>query len=828
MNNMQKAFKTKSKLRFMADGGAVDPKTQLGVLGGPKDVGPGAGAKGTEPIFKSTVGGVPTFTDAFGKTAGAQAYTQNAAQPMGNFATNQNGRTVTPDAPVSQSALATRQTSPLADAGRSALGLAQQLPVVGPMISAGKAALGAAQNLPAPSAMPMPAAAKLSPAAAPATDSSMHKPAAAPSAGLSPALAASPLRVQSPYEKMTGQAAGSTTAAPTRPSWVQGPTPKPGAGMDYFGPNSSALNYTNAAPTPPVPAAPKIFPPYGMDANLFPAKPDEVAQLAAGGHVRGPGGPREDKIPAMLSDGEYVLPADTVEAVGKENLDALRAQTHKFTGSSKTNRMGLRKFAQGGPFDASDLNDELDRTAPKKLPGKGMMPYVEKPLVPTTAVAAESAAAPAAVSGLRAAAGFAGRALPIAGAVLGAKGLYDELQPGGQFEGMMSRPENPVKVRFPDGTRMENAAGDGQTPQWQYPNASKAMPEPAKVSPLVVPEAAKLSVAPQQAAAAAPTQELNPLQQEALAGARSTMNRADNRSFGGQVNSNAREVNRRFDDLAERLSGMYSAKGQGNLAKHLVELEQARAAALGQDTRTQADVLNNNTSATSALRGQRAQQQASALGNLAGLGNSQAASASNALSAQARVDAAQIAAAQRQQNAMMKAQLNALKYDDKMSESALNDVRGAITARFGDDQQAAQDATSRIMSAGAEQIGNITKLKGQDRAAAIEDLLDSSQLAGQMDSNTTQLYGAQKDSGLPRITEVRDPRFFEDWKTRGVLDALGAEAKDFLPFVESRVAVDDNGRAMPNPKDSRLRRRIDRDILDAPRRRALREQSRNQ
>lgn len=46
------------------------------------------------------------------------------------------------------------------------------------------------------------------------------------------------------------------------------------------------------------------------------------------GAVKGPGGPVDDKVPAMLSDGEYVLPADTTAAVGKENLDRLVAETH--------------------------------------------------------------------------------------------------------------------------------------------------------------------------------------------------------------------------------------------------------------------------------------------------------------------------------------------------------------------------------------------------------------------------------------------------------------------------------------------------------------------
>lgn len=51
-------------------------------------------------------------------------------------------------------------------------------------------------------------------------------------------------------------------------------------------------------------------------------------RLGRGGKVSGPGGPVDDKIPAMLSDGEYVLPADTVKAVGVKKLDKLVKKTH--------------------------------------------------------------------------------------------------------------------------------------------------------------------------------------------------------------------------------------------------------------------------------------------------------------------------------------------------------------------------------------------------------------------------------------------------------------------------------------------------------------------
>lgn len=46
------------------------------------------------------------------------------------------------------------------------------------------------------------------------------------------------------------------------------------------------------------------------------------------GAISGPGGPVDDKIPAMLSDGEYVLPADTVKKIGKAKLDKVVKETH--------------------------------------------------------------------------------------------------------------------------------------------------------------------------------------------------------------------------------------------------------------------------------------------------------------------------------------------------------------------------------------------------------------------------------------------------------------------------------------------------------------------
>lgn len=57
-----------------------------------------------------------------------------------------------------------------------------------------------------------------------------------------------------------------------------------------------------------------------------------ITMQADGGYIRGPGGPRDDMIPAMLSNGEYVVNA----AATARNLSTLHA-------------MNAQKFASGGP-----------------------------------------------------------------------------------------------------------------------------------------------------------------------------------------------------------------------------------------------------------------------------------------------------------------------------------------------------------------------------------------------------------------------------------------------------------------------------------------------
>lgn len=71
--------------------------------------------------------------------------------------------------------------------------------------------------------------------------------------------------------------------------------------------------------------------------------------LVNGGEVKGKGGPTDDAVgPVALSDGEFVLPADTVDIVGRDKLEALRQATHKFVDTDDEPPKGL---ADGGAVE---------------------------------------------------------------------------------------------------------------------------------------------------------------------------------------------------------------------------------------------------------------------------------------------------------------------------------------------------------------------------------------------------------------------------------------------------------------------------------------------
>jgi TP901 family phage tail tape measure protein len=78
-----------------------------------------------------------------------------------------------------------------------------------------------------------------------------------------------------------------------------------------------------------------------------------LRQFAVGGFVSGPGTPTSDSIPALLSDGEYVIKAASVNKFGKGFLDNINAGK-------------LPGYKKGGMINADRIDDARDRARAKK------------------------------------------------------------------------------------------------------------------------------------------------------------------------------------------------------------------------------------------------------------------------------------------------------------------------------------------------------------------------------------------------------------------------------------------------------------------------------
>ena len=128
------------------------------------------------------------------------------------------------------------------------------------------------------------------------------------------------------------------------------------AGLRDLIPKMQAMGYPQAAPAPaPAEASGAarlraMIP--QMEAMGYKQEPQH---LARGGHVRGPGTGTSDSIPAMLSDGEFVMPADTVRKVGVRRLQDLVDMTHAPTGKNSQ----ATHFADGGPASYDDFEQQM-------------------------------------------------------------------------------------------------------------------------------------------------------------------------------------------------------------------------------------------------------------------------------------------------------------------------------------------------------------------------------------------------------------------------------------------------------------------------------------
>jgi hypothetical protein len=79
--------------------------------------------------------------------------------------------------------------------------------------------------------------------------------------------------------------------------------------------------------------------------DIYDMSPGKV-KSAAGGYISGPGGPTEDKIPAMLSNGEYVIKASSVNKYGANMMNSINMG--QFAGGGYVKDVRASMFGMGG------------------------------------------------------------------------------------------------------------------------------------------------------------------------------------------------------------------------------------------------------------------------------------------------------------------------------------------------------------------------------------------------------------------------------------------------------------------------------------------------
>ena len=80
-----------------------------------------------------------------------------------------------------------------------------------------------------------------------------------------------------------------------------------------------------------------------------------TAGFAGGGYISGAGGPTSDMIPAMLSNGEYVVRASAVSSYGKGMLDSINSRKFATGGLA-------RKYAIGGAVETGNNSSFSDNS----------------------------------------------------------------------------------------------------------------------------------------------------------------------------------------------------------------------------------------------------------------------------------------------------------------------------------------------------------------------------------------------------------------------------------------------------------------------------------
>lgn len=530
-----------------------------------------------------------------------------------------------------------------------------------------------------------------------------------------------------------------------------------------------------------------------LDAMVDP-KGKKPERMASGGEVDGPGGPVDDKVPAMLSDGEYVLPADTVDAVGTDTLDALRYATHDFD-QTKGSKQGLRpKMADGGFMDVfkrpknpvsvryTDPNTGEQQILGVTEDGPDRTPTLKDTFKAAISGGDVGAPKPAPLR-------VEAPAAPPAAAPVDTQAAVRDLdrQQGNLRTGQLPSKESGFAVR-PEYSTADSVVMGRKNPNAGQPDQS----------------------AEQFIGVGKPAPPEDPLLKEVRAGLRSR----PSVQLPRQPSSGASAINERYDQLAkDARSAFTSDLGKGNLTRRLLQIEQARNSALGEDARNRTGLRGQDINAANAAAQLEETARANALDTLVSL-RQQDNAASSARSS---------AAAKLQQEAA-KAE-EAVRENQEKANTA---IASTVETRYKDNPELGQRVYSLIQAAGKEKIADIHNAEPGVRAAMIEDLVTMAEQQIRID-NGQGFFGTQSAGDLDQIAEQRPVSLFADaWAGMDPYDALQAKTKGLFG-LDDTVYVTDSGRPV---QASEVRRglRDDRVIRDqiagAAARREARERNR--
>lgn len=290
----------------------------------------------------------------------------------------------------------------------------------------------------------------------------------------------------------------------------------------------------------------------------------------------------------------------------------------------------------------------------------------------------------------------------------------------------------------------------------------------------------------------------NPIMGEIRSALRGLTDGAGNRGGGG---GNASDINARYDKLASQLRGMYGPKGQGNLARRLLELEQSRSGALDADARNQSALRGQDMSASMAANSARMQ----ALGTMANQRSMQS----------AQVQAAQL-------KALQDAQKMGMEREEKGFERYNSAIRSMFVGPDGKPDAAEQERFTSFLQASDPQASEkFAAMSPQDQMVLLQNFKTM------YDMNKVRNAAAKSGGGAitnraDMPVDVRESTWNDVWNNHlPVSDYLYSN----LPSTNPNVAVTESGQPVLMSDYATTDGKWDADKLDLIRQRTGKDQN---